>query len=154
MGFDKDAFMQATIKTALSTKVKPVPVGEYIAQIVEVDARGGIIGKGEKAGNPWGTMDVTWEIQDPALAAEMNRERVRVRQGLMLDLTPEGMLDLGPERNVRYGKLRDAVGMNNPDKEFNPQMLVGQTARIQVTQRPDDADPSIIYNDVSRVAKL
>lgn len=146
--FNPEAFMQATIDQANDTKVIPCPEGEFHAQAIDVKVSSGTIGKGERTGEPWASLNVTWEIADPNVAAITLRDKTRVRQGVMLDLTSDGNLDMAKGRNIGLGKLRDAVGLNVPGQPFSPTMIIGRAARVAVKHRIDERDGETIQPEV------
>lgn len=152
--FDPQTFMDATINDALDTKVTPCPVGEFPGLITALKAKSGTIANGERAGQEWGALDVTIEIEDAGAKSITGRDKVFSHMFVMLDLTPEGMLDLGKGKNVKLGKLRDAVGLNVPGQTFSFPMMVGQRLIAKVSHRPDEKDPSILYDEVTAVRKI
>ena len=82
-------------------------------------------------------------------------ERISVKQSLFLDIDGSGALAFGANKNVKLGKLREALGQNNPGQSWNIQMLAGAgPLRIKVGSRPDKNDSTIIYNDVKATAAL
>lgn len=150
--FDPQAILDAQFTEANSTVATPVPAGEYIAYVEKVDAR------------PWKkrddpsvggiTLDVTWVVDDAGVKALLDREKVTVRQGIMLDLTESGGLDFGKGKNVGLGKLRQALDMNEPGKPFSFTQMTGRTARIVVSHRADPSDAEKVYAEVKSVAKV
>lgn len=152
--FDPNTFMQATLTEANDTRIMPCPVGEYQMQIVDIKAKSGTIGKGERAGETWAGLDVFCEVDDPQVKAATGRTVVRVKHSLMLDLTPEGMLDMGKGKNIRLGKVRAACGLNRPGQAFSFPQMIGQRVVGVVGHRPDDRDPSIIYDEVTAVRAI
>lgn len=147
--FDPNQFLDQQIVEANDTKRVPCPVGEYPAVVEEIKARPWASKKDtSKAGM---TLDVTWSIQDPAVLEAVGRDKVTVRQGVMLDLTAAGGLDFGPGKNLGLGRLRSAVGKNVPGQPFSPNMLVGLMAKVSVTHRADGED---LYDEIKAVAPL
>lgn len=151
--FNPEAFMEATIQGANDTKVIPCPPGEWHGQIEEVKAQANEIKKGDRAGEVLAKLNIFWVISDEEPKRVTGREKVRVRQEVILDLTEEGMLDMGKGKNVRLGKLREAVGQNDPNVAFNPRNLIGGYGVVVVGNRADDKDSSIIYDEVVAVRK-
>lgn len=147
--FNPEAFLTQQETGALSTKFEPVPDGEYPAMIGadenSVKARTTASGRA--------ILDVTWEINDPDLASRLGKDRITIRQSVFLDLTPQGTLDRAKGKNVQLGRLRDALGQNDPSRPWSPLNLRGAgPAKIRVTSRSGDDDT--IYNDVKGVAKM
>lgn len=152
--FSPESFMQTVFTEVNDTKIIPCPAGDWPAQAVEVTPKSGTIGKGDRAGEPWARLDVSWEITHPSVLEACHRDKVRVRQGIMLDLTPSGMLDMGPGKNVQFGKLREALGLNVPGAPFSPAMIVGRSGMVKVAHRIDERDGVTIQADVTAVAGL
>lgn len=151
--FDVNAFLDQTSTEANSTVVIPVPVGEYTAIAESVTPR------------PWTskddptksgvTLEVLWSIDDQEVKTLLGREKVTVKQGVMLDLTADGSgLDYSKGRNVSLGRLREAIGLNTPGQPFAPSMIPGRMAKVRVDHRADKNDPSVLYAEVRAVTKL
>lgn len=154
MSFNPEAFMNAVITDALDTAVTPCPPGEWIGTATDIKVNSGIIGKGERTGEPWANVNVTWEITDPAVAAITKRDKTRVRQSVMLDLDSNGNLDLSKGRNIGLGKLRAAVDLNQPGQPFSPMMIVGRSARLNVVHSLDNRDGVTLQAEVRSVAHV
>jgi hypothetical protein len=148
--FDPKAFLETSTTEANDTKIVPVPVGEYMAIISKVEAR------------PWQSrtdsskaglaLDITWDIDDQGVRQLLGRDTVTCKQGIMLDLTESGGLDMGKGRNVSLGRVREAVGLNIPGVPFSPMQLAGRgPAKVKVEHRVDGEN---IYAEVKQVAKL
>jgi hypothetical protein len=144
--FNPDQFLDATITDANDTKIVPVPIGEYIAVVSEVKAR-----QWKKRDDPSQgglALDVTWDIDDAGVKQALGRDKVTVKQGLMLDFTESGGLDMGKGKNIGLGRLREAVDLNKPGQPFAPNMLVGRVAKVAVSHR---IDGDAIYSEVKSV---
>lgn len=146
--FDPSTFLNTQETGALSTSYDPIPDNEYSA----------FIGAGEEAVKARSTqsgqhiLDVTWEITDPALAEQLGREKVTVRQSIFLDMTAQGTLDRGKGKNVQLGRLREALNQNDPSRPWSPLSLRGAgPAKIKVTSRTTDQG---VFNDVKAVSKV
>ena len=96
-------------------------------------------------------LDVTSKLLDVASLEEtMGMDRLTVRQGLFLDIGANGAIAIGPNKNVKLGRLRDAVGQNK-DCKWNFAMLKGAgPLKIAVSVKPDKDDPTIVYNRVDK----
>lgn len=148
--FDPNTFLDMTTEDANSTVSIPVPAGEYLAIVEKVEARPWQSSKDpSKSGM---TLDVTWNIDDANVKQLLEREKVTVRQGIMLDLTETGGLDMGKGKNVSLGRLRAALDLNQPGQPFGFRMLEGRVGRVVVSHRQDDKDPERIYAEVKAVA--
>ena len=149
--FDPSKFLDDSTQDAGSTSYRPVPEGEYIAVVAkEPEFRPW---QGKKDPSKSGvTIDLQWSVDDPGVKAELERDEVFVRQGIMLDLTAGGGIDWGKNRNVKLHQLRDAVGLNRAGETFNPRMLAGKVARVKVKHRVSDEGQ--IFAEVTQVAPL
>ena len=148
MSFNPQEFLDSSITEANDTKITPVPIGEYLGIIEKTEARQWQSKDGTKTGI---AVDVTWLVEDSAVKELLGRDVVTVRQGIMLDVLPSGALDMGAGKNVALGRLREAVGKNNPGDVFSFSQLNGLTAKIAVTHREHDGNQ---YAEVRSVAKF
>ena len=146
--FDADSFLNSSISGANDTVVVPVPEGEYTGIIQDVKASQWQSKDGTSTGV---ALDVTWLVEDEDVKAKLGRPTVTVRQGIMLDTTTEGGIDTGVGRNVPLGRLREAVGKNDPKEKFSFGQLPGLAATIVVKHRIDGENT---YAEVKGVAKL
>lgn len=148
MSFDAQSFLDATITSASDTKITPVPVGEYMGIIDKVQPRQWQSKDGSQSGI---ALDVIWLVEDAGVKQLLGRETVTCKQGIMLDLTNQGGLDLSKGKNVGLGRLREAVGKNEEGQPFAFSMLPGLSAKIAVTHRIANDDT---FAEVKNVAKL
>lgn len=130
MQFDADVFMQTAVTGASSTRVEQPDPGEYTAQVDKLDFDS-FQGKKDPT-KTYNKLSVTWEITDESVKATLGRDKVTVRQDMFLDLTESGSLDMGKGKNVSLGRLREAVGQNDPSRPWSPTMLQGAMARVKV----------------------
>lgn len=148
MSFNPQEFIDATITGANDTKVIPVPLGEYMGIIEKVSPRQWQSKDGTQSGI---ALDVIWLVEDSNVKQLLGRETVTVKQGIMLDLTAQGGLDLGTGKNIGLGRLREAVNKNDPSQPFSFSQLPGLSAKISVTHRTQGEDT---YAEVKAVARL
>jgi hypothetical protein len=151
MSFDADAFLNSSVSGSNDTKIIPCPIGEFMGVISKIEPRTWQSKDGTKTGI---TLDVSWLIEDAGAKAATGRDEVVVRQGIMLDVTPGGGLDMGQGRNIGLGRLREAVGKNGPGEPFSFNMLPGLMAKVSVGHRENRDDPSVVYAEVKMTAKL
>lgn len=151
MSFNADQFMNTTYEDALDTRIVPCPPGEWRAQIEEVEAREIEIKQGDNAGQKRLVMDVTYKILDENAVKETGRDTVLVRQGIFLDLTESGNLDFGKGKNVKLGRLREALGQNMDGQPWAPGMLKGGMVIVEVTNELRDGE---VYDGVKKVLPL
>ena len=151
--FDPKTFLDLQVNDANSTKRLPVPVGEYMSLIEKVDVRAWQSKDGSKSGL---ALDVTHNLDDAAVKTAMGRDKVTMTQGIMLDLTDNGSLDMGKGKNVQLGRLREATGLNVAGQPFSFRMLEGKVVKIRVGHEQDDrpgAAPDDIFDRVEGVVK-
>lgn len=127
--FDPTAFMNTQITGANDTQFRPCPIGEYPAVIDKVEPREWTSRDGTKSGV---ALDVFWSIDSDTIRTELGRDKVVVKQGVMLDMTPQGTIDGGVGKNINLGRLREALGMNDPSMPFSFAMLPGKVAKVKV----------------------
>lgn len=147
--FDPAAFKATVVEGQFETHTTPLPEDTYIAAIGETAIRA------IKIDNEVSILcDVPFNVDDEALAERLGLNRLQVTQGFFLDLDKKGNLEFGPNKNIRLGKLRDALGQNS-DKAWNFGMLDGAgPLKIKVIKKPDKDDSSIEYNRVVGFAPL
>lgn len=148
--FDPATFLDQTLTDANSTSTTPVPAGEYTAMISADPAFRSWTSRKDPS-NSGIALDIIWEVQDSGVQAALGRDRVTVKQGIMLDLNDGGGIDTGKGKNISLGRLRDAVGLNVAGQPFNFRMLTGKLAKIAIAHR---VDGDAVYADVKGVARL
>jgi hypothetical protein len=146
--FDPNALMHATIEESNSTEFVPVPAAEYLAVSDEPEITSWQTKDGEKSGLK---LNMKWNIDDAEVKALLERDKIVVKQDIMLDITEQGGLDMGKGKNVRLGQLREALGLNVPGEPFSFGMLAGRMARVQVVHRLVDGVP---FAEIKAVAKI
>jgi hypothetical protein len=151
--FDIDTFLSATLDAPLQIRMQPIPAKDYLAVVSSHDKWLDVrpITEGKMAGRV--VADIHFDILDDEVKAKLGMETVRVRKSYFLDFTSDGRLDPGVNKNVQLGQLFEACGMNKSGIPVRNLMGAGPI-RIFVTQRPDDRDASIVYNDVGKVVSM
>lgn len=148
--FNSAEFLGETFTESTSTEMVQVPPGTYPAVVKKLDAR-----QGEKEGKTWRAVDITWEIDDATVKQATGMEHPTVRQGVFLDLTEAGQLDFGKGKNVTLGRIRAALGQNDPGKAWSFSQLLGGAATVTVVQEPGKgADAERLFARVKSVAAL
>jgi hypothetical protein len=151
--FNPDDFKGGTTTEQGSTVVVPCPVGEYVAKIEKVDFRQNAGVKDPTKVYTFG--DLTYEIDSDEVRRICERDKVTVRQSIIIDVTPDGKgFDMGKGKNVGLNRVREAVGQNVAGQPWSPTMLEGKICKVRVKHRPDENDPTIQYAEVAAVAKL
>lgn len=143
--FDPQAFLDTQTTEANDTRVIPCPIGEWQGTAANVEIKSGITKQGERAGEPWTKLNVKWEIVGTEANQAVERDKITVTQGIMLDLTPQGGLDVGRGKNTQLGRLREAVGLNTPGQPFSFRMIIGRSAKLAVVHRESEGN---LYDDV------
>lgn len=151
MTFNADSFLSSSISGSNSTKLIPCPQGEYPAVIEKIGARQVTSKEGTETRV---VLELTWLVEDDGAKQATGRDQVQVKQGIFLDLQPDGGLDMSEGKNVGLGRVREALGLNSPTDDFSFQMLPGRMAKIAVTHRDDPKDPENKFADVRAVTAL
>lgn len=132
VSFDPDVFMQQTIDSPLETEFRMVPEGEYTMTIDDFDSSAieeikFDYKKGPRAGTPGSMTKFTcpFVVQDDKVKQELNRQKVVVSKQLILDIGDDGGLDFGTNKNVDLGRIRAAVGQNDPGSPWSIAQLRG-----------------------------
>lgn len=146
-----ETFLNETITGANSTSRIPVPRGEYPAIIDDVAYRE--MDRKDQPGVKSHIVDVTFAIDDANVREVTGLPKPTVRQSLFLDLTAEGKLDVSKGKNVGLGRLREALGLNDPDKPFSFGHLKGQACYVTVEHNPSNKPDGEIYANVGKVGK-
>ena len=149
--FDPNQFLQQTVTEANSIVREPCPEGEFLASVKK-----STIGTWESKDKTKSglKLDLQWSIDDQDVKAKLDKQEVLVRQTVMLDITDSGALDMGKGKNIGLGRLREALSQNTPGQPWSFSMLDGAgPAKVIVTHRPSEADPSIVYDEIRGVTK-
>lgn len=120
--FDPEVFMQQTIDEPLETEFVLIPQGEYVAMIDDftseaIEKINFEYKKGARAGTPGSMLKLTlpFVIDDDNVKAILNRPKVMVSKQIILDMDENGGgLDWGKNKNIDLGRIRSAVGQNEP----------------------------------------
>lgn len=150
--FDPASFLMQETSDQMDTQFILIPAGEYPAMIKDVAAR-----QQQNPNDPailWTILDVTYAIDDAGVREETQLPEPTIRQSIFLDLSEDNKLDTGKGKNVNLGRLREAVGLNQPGQAFSFGALVGQACVVAVKHTPDKKDPEITYANVNKVAAL
>ena len=150
MSFDPNIFLEQSFSEANSTKNEPCPAGEFLAVIKKFDLRQWT--SKDDATKSGLALDIIWTVEDESVRQALGRTEVTVKQGIMLDLTEAGGLDMSKGKNTNLGRLREAVGLNVAGQPFSFNLLTGQMAKISVKHRPADNGEDV-YADVKAVLK-
>jgi len=140
--FDAESFMQTEVEGEMDTKYTPVPADDYHSVIDDIRIR---------AAKESVVLDVYHKLVGvDELCEAMGMEQLMVIQGIFLDIDTNGAIALGPNKNVKLGRLREAVGQNSGGP-WNFAMLKGAgPIKISVSIKPDKDDDTILYNRVDK----
>ena len=132
MSFDQDLFLSTGVEAEFQTEYPLVPVAEYPAVIDKLNAK--MIEPSSPDKSTFHLLEIMWSLQDDSgdLEKITGLKKNIVRQTVFLDVTESGQLALGTGKNVGLGRLRDAVGQNQPGRPWSPSMLVGAVAQVYV----------------------
>lgn len=137
--FNPDAFLTEEQTGKLDTEYTPIPTGDYPAIIKDVKPRVTPNGKP--------LMDLIWIIDSQEVRDFTGMPEPTCKQTIWLDLDANGKLEIGTNKNVGLGKLRDALGQND-GRPWSPSMLQGQPAMVHV-----EPDKTGQYSNITQVAK-
>jgi hypothetical protein len=156
MSFDIDDFMSANFTESSSTKAPIVPPGDYLATIIDdtreeardwekISGKQGIRTKvletGEEDNWHWMLAKIPFRIIAPSVPEANDR---LVSMTIFMDVLqedhdlvrggahPAGYIDFAKGKNVKLGRLREAVHQNEPGVPWNIRMLAGQQAIVHV----------------------
>lgn len=116
--FDADAFMQQTVDGPLETEYKLVPAGEYQnVYIADYDSKALNLREGtsDKTGKAYSflSFSIPFKISsDPRIMAEIGRDEALVYKELTLDRDENGGIARGQNKNVEFGRILEAAGLN------------------------------------------
>jgi len=156
--FDPSTFLSQTVDAEMDTTIKQCPEGEFRAMIDDFDnnAFDSFEGKKEKtAGRTFVTFKPPFVIQDAAVAAELERDKVVVyHKGIFLDFNEQGQLDTGKGKNVDLGRLRESVNQNQAGP-WSFDMLKGAgPVMVKVVHEAAKDDPERKYARVTKVTRI
>ena len=145
--FDPASLLNADLGEG-STRREPLPVGEPIAQITKVDIKSGESQKGK-----WMRLDVSLEISDQDYMAtylDGTQDKAMTNFGIMLDSDAHGGIAVGPNKNIRLNRFREACCVNGKPLSA----LIGQYVRVSIQHKPAYNDPSQIADDITGFSKV
>ena len=149
--FDPTTFLDQNVSGANSTQFIPHPAGDFPAVISKLSPRQ--IESRQNPGTQQTIVDVTYETDDANAREVTGLAKPTVRQSLFLDLSDAGQLDMSKGKNVQLGRLREALGLNDPARPFAFSQLVGQPCMVKVTHNPSK-DGREVYANVDTVGKV
>jgi hypothetical protein len=149
--FDPNLFMDATT-TEESVKRPPVPAGtDLIGEIKDIKPQL-LQGKADPS-KTYPKLNVQMQFQIPSdLQATLKLPpTVTYTDGILLDLTDSGALDMAPGKNARLGRYRMALDLNTPGQPFSPRMMIGKMIRGKVAHEVYEGEVRDSIGAVSKV---
>ena len=140
--FNPNDFLNTAVTASNSTSTKPIREHEAMAYVKDVAIR---------TPKESVILDITWVIDSAEAKEDTGFNEPQVRQSIFLDIDSSGHLDMSEGKNIQLGRVRKALNQNESGKPWAPSMMVGQPARVHVSQRPDSKKPDVIYNDIKSV---
>ena len=128
--FDPKTFESMTFTESNSIESIPIPIGEWPFTFTKREVKGW-----QKKDDPSVAglkLVLTAECEDAEVATVTGRAKSSLQHELMLDLTPDGMLDFGKGMNVKLGQCREACGLNAPGQSFSFDMFMGHTVKFAI----------------------
>jgi hypothetical protein len=152
--FDPDAFLNFEYESATETKRQLTPAGWHEIYIESFE----LIRPKQFQNKQTGAMEWSSPIFKPKCVIE--DEGVRTLMGvtdperklyvypqLYLDVTETGAIDMGPNKNISLGQIRQACGQNNEGVRWRISDLAGSVKFFGNCRHetPDAAKPEAVY---------
>jgi len=146
--FNPAAFLEAQV-TEVNERRNPLPPenpadegGLYTALIGEITTSSGIIGKGDKTGQPWIAMVVPLKIEVPKQIQDALSlpPVLTISDRAFLDLNAQGGLDNGPGKNRQQKVYREACDLNKPGDVFSWRSLGGRVVKVKIAHEMYDGN--------------
>lgn len=157
--FDPNLLLQAQV-TEVNEKRQLLPVdnpaspdGFYTASIDKLGTKSGTISKGDRLGQPWAMIAVSLKLEVPQQLQDALKLQptLTLTDRVMLDISPQGMLDNGPGRNRRQREYREALDMNKAGDVWSWERAVGRTLKVKLVHRV--LETGDIVEDVARLMR-
>lgn len=155
--FDPEAIVNMQSEGSMETHTTPIPEGLYPATIKTVQAKTGESqDKNTGETRHWAALTVQASVEVgpdvmEALGREPGSPNPVTSCMIFLDIDESGTgLAMGKNKNVKLGKLRDALGQNGPGA-WTPSMMEGQPCKVQVGHRIQDGE---IYDEIKKFLPL
>jgi hypothetical protein len=145
--FNAEQFEQIVVDGENQTSFIPIPEADYSAYIESYEFK-----SVEVQGDTRVIAQIHWMIPDDDLAESLSLQEVKVRQDIWLDLTPDMQIDFGTNKNVQFGRLRQAVGLSKPG--FQWPTLIGKQALISIAHTQSKQNPADVYSNVVKASPV
>jgi hypothetical protein len=153
---DYSHLLEQEVSDPNSTQFEQCPEGEYLARLDDFELKAAEW-TDKQTGEPRSapTLRITWHILDEGIKAQLQMDPVRVQQDLFLDVDEgTGALSTDKNKNIMLGRIRQAVGLNEPGQAFSLPMLKGSSpATVRVAHQPDRNNPEIRRARITGVAR-
>ena len=150
--FDASTFLDLTT-TEESVKRPPIPVGDYTAVIGDLKTREWVSPKDATKAGIAIDVELTIDLpQDIAESVGLLEPTLKTKDSIMLDLTPQGQIDMAPGKNGKLRKYREATNNNKAGQPFNVRMLGGQVVTVKITHREYPEGSGDLFEQVAGIA--
>lgn len=114
-----------------------------------------IVGKpkmdnGEKDGKPWFKLNFPMSLDEPSVLQDLNVAELKTTYSFFLDVTEDGMIATGPNKNIRLGQLFAACGLDGDDVSIS--QVEGRQVIGSVKQRMSDRGNQ--YDEIAGLAAV
>ena len=131
--YDPQTFASMTFTGSNSTESTPIPAGEHEFEITGQKIEGWQAKSDSTKAGLKAILALKAVDADGSISAVTGRKENVTRYEMMLDLTPEGGLDMGKGMNVRLGRAREACNINDPTRPFAFDMFIGHRVKGMVS---------------------
>lgn len=129
MAFNQEAFLANAIKGEMATERPLFPEGEFVGEIMDVEAK-------PTKNDKYLLFILSMQVNDEEVATEMNREApVKYKFTILVELDENGGMATGKASNVLLGQLRAALGQNSKAKAWKPTDVIGHNVLFAVGHR-------------------
>lgn len=149
--FEPESFLHSTF-TEANTRRSPIAAGQdFIGTIKDIVERKNVAGKKDPS-KTYHFMDVVIVVDVPAeLQASGQPPNLTFTDGILLDKTPTGQLDMGAGKNGKLRRYRESLDMNTPGKPFSFSSMIGRQIRVKLKHEFYEGET---YERVDSVAKV
>ena len=148
--FDPAQFLDAST-TEANTRRPPLPSGTVLQGIIlDITSRAW---QGKKDPTQSGVaLDIKIQCQvTPDLQSQGQPAELQMTDGIMLDLSPSGTIDMAPGKNNKLRRYRESTDLNVPGQAFSPRMLIGKVVKVKTKVEPYEGE---MYDRVDSIAHV
>jgi hypothetical protein len=150
--FDPSQFLDSTTTEAL-TKRPPLPVGDYVGTITDIQIRPWESKKPDAKVKSGYAADLKIDVDVtayPDALAVVGVPKVTLTPGIMLDCNDSGAIDWSAGKNGSLRRYREALNMNVAGQAFSLRQMAGRMIRVKIKHRLYEGES---YDEVDSVAK-